>query len=127
MPMTYQLANQLANATLRNQSYTSPANVYAALYSTAPTVSTSGTELTGNGYARVQATFSNPANASMTTNANVTIGPCTGNAWPTVVSFGIVDASTAGNIMYFKNISGRNIAVGDSFVIDGGNLTITIS
>ena len=127
MPMTYDLANKLANATLRNQTDTSPGNVYAALYSTAPTVSTSGTELTGNGYARVQATFSNPANASITTNANVIIGPCTGNNWPTVVSFGIVDASTAGNIMYIKNISGRNIKIGDSFVIDSGNLTITIS
>ena len=125
--MTYQLANQLANATLRNQSYTSPGNVYAALYSTAPTVSTSGTEITGNGYARVQATFSNPANGSITTSGTITIGPCTGNNWPTVVSFGVVDASTAGNIMYFKNISARNIAVGDSFVIDSGNLTITIS
>ena len=127
MPMTYDLANKLANATLRNQSYTSPANVYAALYSTAPTVSTGGTELTGNGYARVLTTFSNPANGAITTSATVTIGPCTGNNWPTVVSFGIVDASSSGNIMYIKNIAGRNIAVGDSFVIDSGNLTITIS
>ena len=127
MPMTYDLANKLANATLRNQSYTSPATVYAALYSTAPTVSTSGTEITGNGYARVSTTFSNPANGSITTSGTITIGPCTGNAWPTVTAFGICDASTSGNIMYFKGISGKNIAVGDSFVIDGGNLTIAIS
>ena len=127
MPMTYNLANKLANATLRNQSYTSPANVYAALYSTAPTVSTSGTELTGNGYARVLTTFASPANGAASTNSATTFGPCTTNNWLTVTAFGIVDASTGGNIMYFKPISGRNIKVGDSFTIDSGNLTITIS
>jgi len=101
--------------------------VYAALYSTAPTVNTSGTEITGNGYARVQATFSTPSSGSAVTSATITIGPCTGNAWPTVTAFGICDASTSGNIMYFKGISGKNIAVGDSFVIDSGNLTIAIT
>jgi hypothetical protein len=127
MPMTYNLANKIANATLRNQSYTSPATVYAALYSTAPTLSTSGTELTGNGYARTSVTFSNPANGACSSNVATTFGPASGNNWPTVVAFSICDSSTGGNIMYYKGISGRNIKIGDSFTIDSGNLTIAIS
>lgn len=120
------LANQVANATLRNTSYTSPTSVYAALYSVAPTANTSGTELTGNGYSRQLTTFSSPVDGAASSNVAVTFGPATGNNWPTVVAFAITDASTSGNIMYFKTISGRNIRVGDSFQIDSGNLTINI-
>ena len=69
MPMSNYLANAVANAALRNTSYTSPSTVYAALYSTAPTPSTSGTELTGNGYARVSTTFTSPTNGASSTTA----------------------------------------------------------
>ena len=121
------LANQLLNATLGNVTYTSPASVYASLYSTAPTANTSGTELTGNGYARQVTTFSSAANSITNSNVTVTFGPCTGNNWPTVTAVGITDASTAGNIMYFNPIAGRNINVGDSLVFGSGNITITLT
>jgi hypothetical protein len=126
MPMTNYLANQLANATLRNTSYTSPANVYAALYSVAPTANTAGTELTGNGYSRQLTTFSAPAAGSASSNVTVTFGAASGNNWPTVVAVGIVDASTSGNLMYFNTISGRNVKIGDSVVFDSGKITIVI-
>ena len=125
MPISNDLANKVANATLRNQSYTSPATVYGALYSTAPTVSTSGTEITGNGYSRQSVTFSAPSAGSATSNVAVNWS-CTGNAWPTVVAFAITDASTGGNIMYFKSVSSRNIQVGDTLTLDSGDLTIDI-
>lgn len=127
MTMTYTLANQIANATLRNQSYTSPASVYAALYTTAPTANTSGTELTGNGYSRQSATFSNPTDGIITSNANVSFGPATGNAWTGVRAVGIVDASTSGNLMYFQSISPRNLKVGDTLTFDSGNITISLT
>ena len=126
MPMTNYLANQLANATLRNTSYTSPANVYAALYSVAPTANTAGTELTGNGYARQLTTFTAPSAGSASSNVTVTFGAASGNNWPTVVAVGIVDASTSGNLMYFNTISGRNVKIGDSVVFDSGKITIVI-
>ena len=127
MPMTNYLANAMANATLRNTSYTSPATVYAALYSTAPTVSTSGTELTGNGYARVSTTFSAPSAGSTSSSAAVTFGPATGNNWPLVNAFAICDASTGGNILYFKTIAGQNVTVGNSLTFDTGDITIVIA
>ena len=126
MPMTNYLANQLANATLRNTSYTSPASVYAALYSVAPTANTAGTELTGNGYARQLTTFSAPSAGAATSHVAVTFGAASGNNWPTVVAVGILDASTGGNLMYYSGISGRNIKVGDSLVFDSGAITIDI-
>lgn len=126
MPMTYNLANKLADATLRNTTYTSPAAVYAALYSVAPTASTAGTELTGNGYSRQLTTFSAAANGAVSSNVAVTFGAASGNNWPTIVAVGIVDASTSGNIMYFNTISGRNIKIGDSLTFDSGNIVINI-
>ena len=126
MPMTNYLANSIANAVLRNTSYTSPANVYASLYSVAPTVSTAGTELTGNGYARQLTTFDVPSAGATVSNVAVSFGAASGNNWPTVVAFGIVDASSSGNILFYKSISGRNIQIGDELVIDSGDITITI-
>lgn len=126
MAMTNYLANQIANATLRNTSYTSPANVYVSLYSTAPTISTSGTELVGNGYSRQLSTFNAPSAGSANNTSTITF-TCSGNNWPAVVSVGITDASTSGNILYFKNIAPHLLIVGDSLTIDGGNLIISIT
>lgn len=127
MAMTNYLANAIANATLRNTSYTSPANVYASLYTTAPTASTGGTELTGNGYSRVNVTFSAPANGSASSNVTATFGPASGNAWTGVVAFGITDASTSGNLLYYQTIATRNVKVGDTLTFGSGNVTITLT
>jgi len=126
MAMTNYLSNALANATVRNTSYTSPATVYAALYSVAPTVSTGGTELSGNGYSRQAVTFAAPSAGVVASNVAVTFGPATAN-WSTAVSISICDASTGGNIMYIKNISGQNVLNGSSLVYASGDITITLT
>jgi hypothetical protein len=126
MPMTNYLQNAVLNASLRNVTYTQTANVYSALYSVAPTASTSGTEITGNGYSRQLTTFAS-ANAGVCTS-NVAVNfTATGNAYPTVVAFGVVDASTSGNILYYKNITGRNVKAGDTLTFDSGAITITLT
>jgi hypothetical protein len=127
MAMTNFLANQIANATLRNTSYTSPASVYGALYTTAPTASTSGTELSGNGYSRVALTFDTPANGSASTSASATFGPASTAAWTGVKAVGVCDASSGGNILYYQTIATRNVKVGDSLVFGTGNVTISLS
>ena len=126
MPMTYNLANKLANATVANVSYSSPATVYTALYSVAPTVSTSGTELTGNGYARQATTFGTPTNGSIASTANVSFS-ATGNNWPITTAVAITDASTGGNIMYFQGIAGRNVKAGDTLTFEAGDIIVTIT
>jgi hypothetical protein len=119
--------NAWLNATLRNTAYTSPTTVYASLYSTAPTASTSGTELTGNGYSRQLTTFSSPSAGSASSNVAVTFGPATGNSWPTVVAVGIVDASTSGNILFYQTIANSTIRVGSSLNFASGAITVTIN
>jgi hypothetical protein len=126
MPMTDYLQNAVANATLRNTAYSSPANVYASLYSVAPTESTVGTEIVGNGYSRQSVTFSAPSLGSASSNVAVTF-TCSGNNWPVVVAFGVTDASTSGNILYYSGISGRTVQVGDSVVFASGDITIQIT
>lgn len=127
MAMTNYLANQLANATLRNTTYTSPATVYASLYTTAPTANTAGTELVGNGYSRVNVTFSAPAAGSAASNVAATFGPSTGNAWLGVQAVGIADATSTGNLMYFQTIATRNVQVGDTLTFASGNIIITLT
>jgi hypothetical protein len=125
MPISNDLANKLANATVRNTSYTSPATVYVALYSTAPTVATSGTELSGSGYTRESVTFSAPTAGVVASNVAVTFGAATAN-WSPAVAIATVDASTGGNIMWFKDIATQVVKNGDSLTIDSGDITITL-
>lgn len=126
MPMSTFLANQIGNATLTGTTYTSPANVYASLFSVAPTANTAGTELTGNGYSRQLITFSSAANGVAVSNSAVTFTN-SGNAWPTVVAMGINDASTSGNLLYYKNIAARNVQLAGNVILGTGNVSITLN
>jgi hypothetical protein len=126
MPISNDLANKLANATVRNTSYTSPATVYVALYSTAPTASTSGTELSGSGYTRESVTFAAPTAGAVASNVAVSFGPATAD-WTAAVAMAVVDASTSGNIMWFKPIATQLVKNGNSLDLDSGDITITIS
>ena len=126
MALTNYLENALLNATVRNTTYTSPATVYLALYSVAPTASTAGTELSGSGYSRQAITFNAPSGGAVTSNVTVTFGPATAN-WSTINATAVVDASTSGNIMYFTPTAGQNILSGSSLVIGGGNVSIVLT
>ena len=126
MALTNYLENALLNATVRNTTYTSPATVYLALYSVAPTASTAGTELSGSGYSRQAITFNAPSGGAVTSNVTVTFGPATAN-WSTINATAVVNASTGGNIMYFTPTAGQNILSGSSLVIGGGNVSIVLT
>jgi hypothetical protein len=77
------LENALINATLRNTSYTSPATVYVALYTTDPTDADTGTEVSGNGYARQSVTFGAPSNGASVNSGAVEFPQATGS-WGTI-------------------------------------------
>lgn len=125
--MSNYLENALINATLRNTSYTSPATVYVALFTTDPTDAGTGTEVSGGSYARQAATFTSPSNGSSTLAADVTFPTATGN-WGTVTHFGIYDASTSGNLLYHGALNNsKNIQTGDILRIQVNNLTVTLA
>jgi hypothetical protein len=85
--------------------YTAPTNIHVALFTVAPTDSGGGTEVTGGSYARVQvtnnATNFPAASAGLKQNGTaITFAQATAD-WGTVVAFGLFDASTSGNLLYW--------------------------
>lgn len=121
------LENALINGTLRATTYTAPTTVYVGLFTTDPTDAGSGTEVSGNAYARQAATFAAPSNGAASTNADVQFPQATGN-WGTITHFAIFDALTTGNMMYHGALtSSKTIETGDVFKIASGSLTVTLA
>ena len=116
----------------KNTSYTSP-NAYIALFTSDPTDSASGTEVSGNGYARVQidtvmsTATTGSDNSSITNGSNITFAAASGGAFGTITHIGIFDALTTGNLIAHGELAASKvISDGDTFQIQTGNLTITI-
>lgn len=126
MAISTTLANQLIDATVGNVSFTIPTASYVSLYSTSPNAVSTGTEIVGNGYSRQSATFTAAANAATASNVAVNFS-CTGNNWPLVRAVGVMDASTAGNLLYYSAIPSRNIVVGSTLTFDSGTITLTLT
>ena len=125
--MSNYLENALINATLRNTSYSSPATVYVALYTTDPTDADTGTEVSGGSYARTAVTFGAPSNGVSTNSAAVEFPTCT-SSWGTITHIGIRDASTSGNLLYHTALDvSKAIDVDDIFRITTGNLSVTLA
>ena len=125
--MSNYLENALINATLRNTSYTSPATVYLALYTSDPTDADTGTEVSGNAYERQSITFGAPSNGVSTNTAAIEFPQATGS-WGTVAYIGIRDASTAGNLLFHTALdASKAIATGDVFRVAIGSLSVTLA
>jgi hypothetical protein len=121
------LENALINATLRNTSYTSPAVVYLALYTSDPTDADTGTEVTGNGYARQSITFGAPSNGVSTNSAAIEFPQATGS-FGTVTHVGIRDALTSGNLLFHTPLdASKTIATGDVFRVASGSLSVSFA
>lgn len=124
------LANSLLNAVLRNVAYTSPASVFAALYTTAPTPTSSGTEVTtsgGTAYNRVSVTFGAAAAGVCQNSAPVTF-PVAGAPWGTIVAVAVTDNGTPGlgNILYFGLLTlSKVVGTGDQVAFATSALSVT--
>ena len=106
------LENALLNAVLRQIAYTSPTHVWLALFTVAPGVGGGGTEVSGGSYARQQidngtSNFSAPSLGS-TSNGGVVTFPQATVTWGSVVAWGVFDASTGGNLLFFGTLVGVN-------------------
>jgi hypothetical protein len=125
--MSNYLENALINVTLRATSYTAPAAVYVGLYTSDPTDANTGTEVSGGSYARQAATFGAPSNGASVTSADISF-PQAGASWGTIGWIGILDASTAGNLLYHSPLTAsKTIDTGDIFKIAAGSLSVTLS
>ena len=125
MAFTDFLENKLVAHTFSATAYTSPSTVYVALYTVAPTDSTTGTEVSGGGYARQSASFTTTGNAA--TNASGFEYPTATGNYGTVVAVAILDASSSGNMLAYATLSAsKTISTGDVFRIPAGDLDITL-
>ena len=132
MPGKTQAQTDAVLNVLRATNITAPANVYVGLFSVNPADDASaGTELTGaGGYARQAVTFGAPAadtgNVRKISNTGVlTFGPATGADWAEAVGFGIFDALTVGNLLYWDSLTTpKTIAVGDKAEFVVGALVV---
>lgn len=121
------LENALINGTLRATNYTAPTTVYVGLFTSDPTDAGSGTEVSGNAYARQSASFAAPSDGASSTDADIQFPQATGN-WGTITHFAIFDALTTGNMMYHGALtSSKTIETGDVFKIASGSLTVTLA
>jgi hypothetical protein len=125
--MSNYLENALINATLRNTTFTSPAVVYLALYTTDPTDADTGTEVSGGSYARQSITFGAPSNGVTTNTAAIEFPQATGS-WGTITHVAIRDALTTGNMLYHTPLdASKTIATGDIFRVAIGSLSVTLA
>lgn len=123
--MSDYLENEILDHILGTGSYTAPAAVYVGLSTGSFADDNSGTELSGNGYARVAATFSAAASGTTSNSAAIEFSAATGS-WGTVSHFGIFDASTAGNLLIHGAFTASKvIASGDILKISAGDLDVS--
>lgn len=112
MPATTHLNNIALNLVFGGTAYPSkPSTLYFALFTQTPNSLGGGAEVTGSGYAR-KAVTANTTNfpAIVTAGLNMSNGadiqwPLSTGDWGTVVAWGIYDAATAGNLLFFSPLT----------------------
>lgn len=128
------VSQKILNYIFGGGTFTQPTNLYLALFTVAPTVSTTGTEATGSGYARVTVacnTTNWPAisgsTTTLTSGAAFTFATATGN-WSSssnMTDAGFWDALTSGNLLYWGDLTvAKPVLNGDTASFASGAVTI---
>ena len=121
------LENKVLDHVLGTASLSSPADVYVGLYTVAPTDAGGGTEVSGNNYAREIATFTSATGGATSNDADITFDTPSAS-WGTVVAFGIFDALSGGNLLYWGDLSSnKTINSGDTVKFLSGDIDVTES
>ena len=124
------LENKLLDHVLGGGDYSRPATVYVALYTVAPTDAGGGTAVTGGSYARKSVTNNStnwPAasGGAKSNGTEIAFAEATAS-WGTVVAFGIFDDPTAGNLLYWADLTTpKAIGSGDTAKFAAGDLDLT--
>lgn len=140
--MSDYLENKLIDQIFRGQAFTFPTTLYVGLLTAAPSDTGGGTEVAGSNYARVAVTnslanwagtqgsgttvASSGATGTTSNNAVITF-PTPSATWGTVAYFGIYDASTAGNLLFYGTLTiSKVINSGDTVTFPAAALSIQI-
>jgi|TARA_R100001126_G_scaffold101657_1_gene82974 hypothetical protein len=110
-------------------SFTAPSSLHVALYTSAPSDTGGGTEVSGGSYARQTATFNvSGTNPTTATNAAAIEYPTATGDYGTVVAVGIFDASSSGNLLAYASLTAnKTVSTGDVFRFDAGDIDITLA
>lgn len=120
------LEDNLLDHTFRNTAFTSPAAVYMALFTVAPTDAGGGTEVTGGSYARAAITFGAAADGAIANSAACTMPTATAG-WGTVSHFAIFDAAAGGNMLAWGPVgTAKPVVTDDTPEFAIGDIVVTL-
>lgn len=122
--LTNYAENILLDALLGTNPLPSITTVYLGLFTTAPTDTTAGVEVSGSGYSRQEISFSGASNGLTISNI-AAVFTATAN-WGSIVAVGIFDASTGGNLLLYQTINPIIINNTDTLNFTAGNVTATL-
>lgn len=126
------LENKILDHIVGGGDYTRPANLYFAFFTVAPTDAGGGTEVSGNGYARVAMTnnstnFPAASGGSKTNGVAIVFPTATGN-WGTITHYGVFDAASGGNLLFHGALSASKLVEnGDTPSYPVSSMTFTVS
>jgi len=137
------LENRIIDQLFRGQAAPTTTTLHVGLLTTAPSDAGGGTEVSGGSYGRVAVT-SSLANWAGTQSAGSTVasngsgGQTSNNAaitfptptagWGTVTHFGIYDASTGGNLLFWGALTiAKTINQADTVTFPAASLSITFA
>lgn len=121
------LENELLDHVFPTSSaWTRPTNLFCALFNDDANDDGSGTEVSGGNYARVTAdSWDAATNGAIANGADITFATATGG-WNTVVSWGIFDTSTGGNLLAWGSLTTNQVIGGNDVAnFSAGALDIT--
>lgn len=122
--------NLVLNWLFTANSATRPTAWYVGLFTSAPSDTGGGTEVSGSGYARTATgTITVSGTATTATNsAAIEFAAASGGNWGAVGWAAIFDASSGGNMLAWAPLTtSRTINDGDVFRIPASSLTVTLT
>ena len=123
--MSDYLELEVLDHVLGTAAYTHPSTVYLGLSVASMSDDASGTELSGNAYARQAMSFAAASGGSAATNATITFPTATGS-WGTIAYWSVWDAASSGNMLIHGAFSAsKAIGTGDILRVNSGDLTVT--
>jgi hypothetical protein len=125
--LSHSLINSLYTELLGGSAYSAPAHVWFSLFTAPPSRDgvTAGTEVSGTGYARVQADMAAAASGSISPSASVNFGTA-GSAWGTVPYLGMHTALTGGSLMGLVTLSASIVVSnGTPVLFPAAQITVT--
>ncbi len=127
--------NKVLGYLFGNVAYSLPATYYVGLWTSSLSDSSTGSaagEVSGGSYARQAVTNDSSswdaASSGATANTNLISFPMASASWGTVTYVGICDASTAGNMIAYAQLTTPvSVAQYDTVIFQPGDLDITLT